>query len=238
MLSVSCYGMIIVLVVVKKNIIMRTIYLGTFASLVNKKSERSLVNAIKGIIDNDDSSAFWYNYIRSGVKRFFAMHCDYGILNVLQEKLFEVKPATDFQRNNWENSKLAVQHIMSMSYELFDGKDMAAPTEKSIAFHGIELNINPDAIITCQDKDGKTHVGAIKTKLKKGAFRPDEGTMTACLIQYYLTIIYPDYIVEPDYCICFDAFRRKFYTSKNYDINISTAASIAEKIAAMGDVAA
>ena len=217
---------------------MRTIYLGTFASLVNKKSERSLVNAIKGIIDNDDSFAFWYNYIRSGVKRFFAMHCDFGILNVLQDKLFEDKPVTNFQRNNCENSKLAIQHIKSMSYEMFDGKDMSAPTEKSISFHGIELNINPDAIITWQDKGGKTHVGAIKTKLKKTPFRPEEGTMTACLIQYYLTTVYPDYIVESDYCICFDAFRRKFYTSKNYDINISTAVSIAEKIAAMGEVAA
>ena len=53
-----------------------------------------------------------------------------------------------------------------------------------------------------------------------------------------LTIVYPDYNVELDYCICFDEFRRKFFSSKNYDINISTAASIAEKIAAMGDVAA
>lgn len=217
---------------------MRTIYLGTFASLVNKKSENSLVNAIKRIVSSEDSFVIWYNYIRKGVKNFFAIHCDFSVLDGLLENLSKEIPVTTFQRNNCENSKLAVQHIKSMSYELFEGKDMAAPTEKSITFHGIELNINPDAIITWHGKDGKTHVGAIKTKLKKGAFRPDEGTMTACLIQYYLTIVYPDYFVEPDYCICFDAFRRKIYTSKNYDINISTAVSIAEKIAAMGDVAA
>lgn len=216
---------------------MRIIYVGSLASLVNKRSEESLVNAIKKIVRND-AFVIWYNYIRRSVKQFFVEHCDMRILDALMEKLSKEVMLTDFQRNNCENSKLALQHIKSMTFDLFEGKDMAAPTEKAIAFHGIELNINPDAIITWQGKDGKTHVGAIKTKLKKGAFRPDEGTMTACLIQYYLTIIYPDYIVEPDYCICFDAFRRKFYTSKNYDINISTAASIAEKIAAMGDVAA
>lgn len=217
---------------------MRIIYIGSLASLISKRSEESLANAIKKIIKNDEAFVPWYNYIRRSVKQFFVKHCDLGILDAIMENLSKVVALTDFQRNNCENSKLAVQHIKSMSYGLFDGKDMAAPTEKAIAFHGIELNINPDAIITWHGKDGKTHVGAIKAKLKKTAFRPDEGTMTACLIQYYLTIVYPDYIVEPDYCICFDAFRRKFYTSKNYDINISTAASIAEKIAAMGDVAA
>lgn len=217
---------------------MRTIYVGSLASLINKRSEESLVNAIKRIVGKDDSFVIWYNYIRRGVKQFFVEHCDYRILDALLEKLSKVVGLKDFQRNNCENSKLAIQHIKSMSYELFDSMDMAAPTEKSIAFHGIELNINPDAIITWQDNDGKTHVGAIKTKLKKTAFRPDEGTMIACLIQYYLSVLYPDYIVEPDYCICFDAFRRKFFTSKNYDINITTAVSIAEKIAAMGDVAA
>lgn len=217
---------------------MRTIYVGSLASLVNKRSEESLVNAIKKIVGNDDAFVIWYNYIRRSVKQFFVEHCDLRILDALMEKLSIEVTLTDFQRNNCENSKLALQHIKSMSYDLFDGKDMSAPTEKSISFHGIELNINPDAIITWQDKGGKTHVGAIKTKLKKTPFRPEEGTMTACLIQYYLTTVYPDYIVESDYCICFDAFRRKFYTSKNYDINISTAVSIAEKIAAMGEVAA
>ncbi len=217
---------------------MRIIYVGSLASLIRKRSEESLVNAIRKIIKKDEVFVPWYNYIRRSLKQFFVKHCDLSILDALIEKLSKEVAITDFQRNNCENSKLAVQHIKSMSYELFDGKDMAAPTEKLIAFHGIELNINPDAIITWQGKDGKTHVGAIKTKLKKGVFRPDEGTMTACLIQYYLTVIYPDYVVVPDYCICFDAFRRKFYTSKNYDINISTAALIAEKIAAMGDVAA
>ena len=217
---------------------MRTIYLGTFASLVNKKSENSLLNAIKRIVSSEDSFVIWYNYIRRGVKKFFAMHCDYGVLDGLMDNLSKVTPETTFERNNCENSRLAVRQIRGMSYDLFDDKNMFAPAEKTIPFDGVELNINPDAIITWQDDKGKTHVGAIKTKLKKSLFRAEEGTMMACLLQYYLTVVYPEYIVEPDYCICFDAFRRKFYTSKNYDINLSTASLIARKIAAMGDVAA
>ena len=218
---------------------MKTIYLGSFAPLTNKKGEgllRAIEKTVK--VKNDDNKIFWYPRIRPKVKSFFVEHCNYDILIDLSVKLLDAIPQTRHQIIDMENSKLAVKQIKDMSFEMFDGKDMAAPTEKSIAFHGIELNINPDAIITWQDNDGKTHVGAIKTKLKKTAFRPDEGTMIACLIQYYLSVLYPDYIVEPDYCICFDAFRRKFFTSKNYDINISTAVSIAEKIAAMGDVAA
>lgn len=217
---------------------MRTIYLGTFASLVNKKSEKSLANAIRRIVSSEDSFVIWYNYIRRGVKKFFAMHCDFGVLDGLMDYLSKEIPITPFQRNNCENSKLAIQQIKGVSYDLFDGKNMYAPAEKTIPFEGVELNINPDAIITWQDDNGKTHVGAIKTKLKKSPFRVEEGTMMACLIQYYLTVVYPEYIVEPNYCICFDAFRRKFYKSMNYEINISTASLIARKIAAMDDVAA
>lgn len=217
---------------------MKRIYLGTFASLVNKRSEKSLANAIKRIISNKDSFVIWYNYIRRGVKEFFAKHCDYGILDDIMDNISKQKPITPFQRNNCENSKLAIKQIKGVSYDLFDGKNMFAPKEKTIPFDGVELNINPDAIITWQDEKGKTHVGAIKTKLKKSQFRAEEGTMIACLIHYYLTVVYPEYIVEPDYCICFDAFRRKFYSSKNYEINLSTASHIARMIAAMGDVAA
>ena len=128
--------------------------------------------------------------------------------------------------------------MKSVSYDLFEGKDMSEPSEKTILFHGIELSINPNAIITWQDQDGATHVGAIKAKLKKSPLRLEEGTMIACMLHYYLTIIFPDYIVEPDYCICFDVFRRKFITSRNYSMNVALAASVADKIASMGDVAA
>ena len=66
---------------------MKTIYLGSFATLVNKKSEKSLLNAIKGILDDNDFGALWYNYIRYGVKHFILNHFDKAILDKLLYKL-------------------------------------------------------------------------------------------------------------------------------------------------------
>ena len=217
---------------------MKTIYLGSFATLVNKKSEKSLINAIKDILDDNNFGAIWYSFIRNGVKQFIINHFDKNILDNLLYNLSLAKPEKPSQIKNRDISREAVQLMKTISYDLFEGKDMSEPPEKSISFHGIELNINPNAIITWQDVDGATHVGAIKTKIKKTALRLEEATMIACMLQYYLTVFYPDYIVEPDYCICFDVFRRKFITSKNYSMNVVRAASIADKIASMGEVAA
>ena len=217
---------------------MKTIYLGSFATLVNKKSEKSLINAIKEMLDDNDFGAIWYNYIRSGVKQFIINHFDKAILDNLLYKLSLDKRNKPSQIKTREISREAVLLMKNVSYDMFEGKDMSEPLEKSISFYGIELNINPNAIITWQDQDGAIHVGAIKTKLKKSPLRLEEGTMIACILQYYLTMIFPDYVVEPDYCICFDVFRRKFITSKNYSMNVARAASIADIIASMGDVAA
>ena len=217
---------------------MKTINLGTFATLINKKSEKSLAHAIRVILDREDSFVNWYNYIRYGVIKFFLNHCDIKILDALLHRLSIVKPSSAFQKKNCIISKEAVQLMKSTSYNVFQGKNFGLPDVKSITFHGIELKVNPNAIITWQDQNGATHVGAIKTKLKKSHLSLVEGTIIACMLQHYLTILYPDSIVESDFCICFDVFRRKFITSKNYMVNIAIAASIAERIASMGDVAA
>ena len=69
---------------------MRIIYVGSLASLVNKRSEESLVNAIRKIIKKDEVFVPWYNYIRRSVKQFFVQHCDLSILDALIEKLSQV----------------------------------------------------------------------------------------------------------------------------------------------------
>lgn len=213
------------------------VYLNMFASLLSKRSESSLTNAIGRMVESIDAP-FWYSRIRPGVRSFFAESFNYGILDSLLTKLDEVIPQTDFQRKDCENSKLAVKLMYAMSFDMLKGKTMLKPAAKSIPFYGIELDVNPDAIIMWKDPQGRYHVGAIKTKLKKSAFKEEEATMIACLIKNYLQTLFPEYIVEDKYCICYDAFRSKMYSVKNYTLNLIKASSIAQRIALQAPAAA
>lgn len=216
---------------------MRKVYLNTFASLVCKRNENSLVNAIIRMLE-DHEAPFWYSRIRYGVKSFFANNLDYGNLDSLLEKLDTFVPLTSFQKNDCENSRQAVTLIRAMSFDYLTGKTLLKPAAKSVTFYGIELDVNPDAIIMWKDPQGKYHVGALKTKLKKSAFKKEEATMIACILKYYLQTLFPEYEVEDEYCICYDAFRSKCYRVVDYSKNLLFASSIANRIAAMAPVAA
>ena len=211
---------------------MKIVHLNSFAALVNKRSEGSLVKAITNIVENPEVP-FWYSRILQGVRKFFEEGLKYSVLESLVSKLDEVVPLTDFQKNDCKNSKLAVRKIQETSFALFDGKHLTKPSVKSIGFHGIELTVNPDALIFWTDDRGMKHVGVIKTKLKKSTFRQEEATMIACLLKYYLISLFPDYVVDDRFCICYDAFRSRFYTATNYARNLETAAALAERIAIM-----
>lgn len=213
------------------------VHLNTFASLVNRKSEGSLLNAILGIVE-ERRAPFWYSRIRNGVRRFFAENLNYGILASLITKLEGVVPETPFQKNDCANSKLAVEKMMHMSFARFDGKHLCKPAENSILFHGIELDVRPDALLFWGDGEGYKHVGAIKTKLKKTLLRQEEAVMIACLLKHYLMTLFPDHIVEDGYCICYDVFRSKFYGPLQYEKNLALAISYARRIAIMDHHAA
>lgn len=109
---------------------MKTIYLGSFATLVNKKSEKSLINAIKDILDDNDFGATWYNYIRNGVKQFIINHFDKAILDNMLYKLSLDKRNKPSQIKNREISREAVLLMKNVSYDLFEGKDMSEPPRK------------------------------------------------------------------------------------------------------------
>ena len=213
------------------------VYLNTFASLFGIRSESSLGRAINKMVDSPDAP-FWYSRIRPGVRTFFVENLNYGILDSLLNKLEGVIPHTPFQRNDCANSKQEVKLIHEMSFDLLKEKTLLKPAVKSIPFYGIEMEVNPDAIIMWKDRQGIFHVGAIKTKLKKSIFRKEEATMIACMLKRYLETLFPEYVVEDDFCICYDAFRSKFYRANNYTANLILASTIAHRIAAMSPAAA
>ena len=74
---------------------MKRLYLNSFASLANKRNEKSLMNAINKMVATDnDTTVFWYSRIRPGVKSFFVRDCDCGILDGLLDKLSHIVPQT------------------------------------------------------------------------------------------------------------------------------------------------
>lgn len=213
------------------------IYLNSFASLINKRSESSLENAIGRLLEGQDAP-FWYSRIRPGVRSFFVDNLNLNILNSLLVKLDQLVPETKFQRLDCENSRQVVLLMKTMDFGRFIGQTFIKPAAKSVPFYGIELEVNPDAIIMWKDAQDMFHVGAIKTKLKKSAFKKEEATMIACIIKYYLETLFPEYVVEDDYCICYDAFRSKMYSSNNYTKNLIVASALAQRIAMMTPAAA
>ena len=213
------------------------IYLNSFASLLSKRSENSLNNAINGLF-KEQNAPFWYSRIRQGVRSFFVENLNYAKLDDLLVKLEGVAPESRFQKNDCENSKQAVRLIQSKSFDLLAGKDMLKPAVKSVSFYGIELDVNPDAIIVWKDREGMFHVGAIKTKLRKSAFRQEEASMIACMLRFYLETLFPDYIVEDEFCICYDAFRSRLYSVRDYTRNLILASGLAQRIAASSPEAA
>lgn len=212
-------------------IVMKRVFLNTFASLLSKRSESSLDNAIDGLFE-EHNAPFWYSRIRHGIRSFFVENLNYAKLDELLIKLDEFTPESHFQKYDCANSIQVVQLIKEKSFGILGGKDMLKPEVKTVPFYGIELDVNPDAIIVWKDQDGRFHVGAIKTKLRKSAFRAEEATVIACMLKYYLTSLFPEYIIEDEYCICYDAFRSKFYSVNNYTQNLIKASKIAERIAA------
>ena len=213
------------------------IYLNPFASLLSKRSESSLNNAINGLF-REHNAPFWYSRIRPGVRAFFVENLNYSKLDELVVKLDGVITESRFQKNDCENSKQAILLIKAKSFDFLAGKNMLKPAVKSVSFYGIELDVNPDAIIVWKDREGMFHVGAIKTKLRKSAFRQEEATMIACMLRFYLETLFPDYIVEDEFCLCYDAFRSKLYSVKDYTKNLILASGLAQRIAANSPEAA
>ena len=213
------------------------IYLNSFASLIGKRSESSLDNAIGSMIEGQDAP-YWYSRIRPGVRSFFVESLNFDILDSLLVKLEQVVPQTKFQSLDCENSRQVVLLMETMNFDRIMGKTFIKPAAKSVPFYGIELEVNPDAIILWKDAQGMFHVGAIKTKLKKTAFKKEEATMIACMIKYFLETLFPEYVVEEDYCICYDAFRSKMYSANNYTKILIVASALAQRIAMMAPVAA
>ena len=189
------------------------------------------------MIEGQDAP-YWYSRIRPGVRSFFVENLNYEILDSLLVKLDQFVPITKFQRLDCENSRQVVLLMKAMNFDHLIGKTFIKPAAKSVPFYGIELEVNPDAIIMWKDAHGMFHVGAIKTKLKKSSFKKEEATMIACMIKYYLETLFPDYVVEDDYCICYDAFRSKTYSASNYTKNLIVASALARRIAMMAPVAA
>jgi len=212
--------------------IMKKIYLNTFASLVGIKKEGSLIKAMIRMVESSDVP-FRYSRIRPSVRSFFIEGCDSSVLSDKLAELETVVVSSDFKKNDLANSKLALKMILETSFRSLEGKKMCRPEIKSYTFYGIQMAVNPDAIIKWKGEDGKVHVGAIKTKLKKSSFRKDEAVMIACILKHYLYTLYPDCVVEESCCFCFDAFRRRMYSPENYLQNIVRAAGIARKLSLM-----
>ena len=210
-----------------------------FVDLIRFRSRESLERGIGRLLSADgEAIPIHYALIRPGVKKYISRGFDQSVLDELHTRVLAYEPYSPFTESEKTNCLMAIELMRSMAvppvsiFSFEHGETIVLP------IGGIDLRIAVDAVLTWFDENGIKHVGAIKTKIKKGAFLRESGEMAACLMASALKVRYPEAIVDPHHCYCYDLFRQRLIPALRMQANLDLAKRMAELIASKGDLAA
>lgn len=218
---------------------MRNFSLFPFVDLTRFRSRESLERGLERLLSEDGGSPpIHYALIRPGVKKYISRGFDQVVLDELHARVSAYEPYSSFTENEKTNSLLAIELMRSMEVPHVKGISFERGVTIVLPFGGIILRIALDAVLIWVDDNGIKHVGSIKAKIKKGTFLRESGEMAACLIAVALKFQYPDAVVDPHLCYCYDLFRQRLIPALNMRANLDLAMRVAEWIASIGDLAA
>lgn len=212
----------------------------SFVELIGIRSEDSRVLKYqKKMLEDLDPVRVPYKRIRPGICKFLRDGFDRGVILDTIENIALLKPETNRSKTEKENSLLALRNILLMSFPDY-GSILVRhrPESYLLKIAGITIKVSYDALISYTGIDGKRHVGAIKTKLKKEGFTYEDAEMSSCLLFKTLKKQFPDAVVEKEMCFCFNPFTMRMIAAKNVDANYLKAVEVAIKLSGVGDVAA
>lgn len=179
-----------------------------------------------------------YKRIRPGICKFLRDGFDRSVIENTLNHVQMWNPDTKRAKAEKDNSLLALRNILSMPFPSYPGVRFEHRPSYIFKFAGFSLKVSYDAFLSFRDKDGKVHLGAIKTKLKKGGFTNEDAEMTACLLFKSLQQQFPEAIVERNLCLCFNPFTKRMIAANNIESNCAKAFAIALELLGTGDVAA
>lgn len=212
----------------------------SFVELIGIRSEDSrLLKYQKKMLEDLDPICIPYKRIRPGICKFLRDGFDKTVIMGTIEDVNLWLPDSKRSKAEKQNSLLALNNIMLMSFP--DYKDLIIrhrPTSYLFKIAGIKLKVSYDALISYMGEDGRRHIGAIKTKLKKEGFTYEDAEMAASLLFKSLQRQFPDAVIEKDMCLCFNPFTMKMTAAKNIDANYLKAMKVAIRLSGIDDVAA
>ena len=219
---------------------MSQLSLFSFVELISIRSEDSrLLKYRKKILEDLDPICIPYKRIRPGICKFLRDGFDKDVILGTMEDINLWVPDSKRSKAEKENSLLALRNIILMSFPDYKGLIVRhRPASFLFKIAGITLKVSYDALISYNDKDGKQHVGAIKTKLKKEGFTYEDAEISSCLLFKALQRQFPGAVVEKDMCFCFNPFSMRMIVAKNVEANYLKAMKVAIKLSGVGDVAA
>ena len=219
---------------------MSYVSLFSFVELIGIRSEDSRVLKYqKKILDDMDPVCVAYKRIRPGICKFLRDGFDKNVIQDTMENVVLWVPDSKRSNTEKENSILALQNIMLMSFPDYGSLVVRhRPVSYLLKIAGITVKVSYDALLSYKGEDGKQHVGAIKTKLKKEGFTYEDAEMSACLLYKSLQRQFPDAVIEKDLCMCLNPFSKRMISAKNIEANYMTAVKVAIKLSGIGDVAA
>ena len=211
----------------------------SFVDLTQVRRRETLDRKIERFL-REDENPFppHYALIRKGISRFCSTGFNPDVLDDMHEHVLTSVTTSEFTLKDKPNCFLAIELMRSMPIPDFKGITFEKGEKIDLSFGGVVLTVVTDATLSWVDSNGHRHIGAIKAKVKKGAFPRESAEMAACLVAQALKARYPDAIVDPIHCYCFDVFRQRLIPASNMSRNLELALEIAEMIASKGDLAA
>ena len=211
----------------------------SFVGLTQTKTKETLDRKIDMILRRGEIPfPPHYALIRSGISRFCSTGFNPDVLDDMHEHVITSVTTSEFTMKDKPNCLLAIELMRSMPIPILKGGSFEKGERIDLPICGICLRVVTDATLSWVDANGNRHIGAIKAKVKKGVFSRESSEMTACLVAEALKVKYPDAIVDPLHCYCFDVFRQRLIPASNMSRNLEVANEIAEMIASRGDLAA
>lgn len=193
------------------------------------KDDRKLARKIE-LLYEDRFPAFLYQRIR-GTVRSYLRTADVDLIDAKIAELVSFVPEKSWQVGDKQNCLDALNKVKEMVFPFTPDVKRLKPEFTSFSLGPIEVKIVPDVVLMWEGPDGTKHVGAVYKKIKKGRLSLNLATMTASLLEYYLKQVYPDFVVEPGMCLCYDVFRHRMIQPLNYEANIERAKAVAYMIA-------
>ena len=219
---------------------MKTISLFSFVDLISIRSEESRKRRYQKLMQDELDPTFTpYKHIRPGISKFLRDGFDMSVIeDTLVRNVLAWNPETKRAKAEKDNSLLALRNILSMLFPSLPGVRFEHRSSYIFMFAGLPLKVSYDVFLSFRDKDGKYHLGAIKTKLKKDGFMTEDAEMAACLMYKALQQQFPNAIIERNLCLCFTPFTKRMIAANNVESNYAKALAIARLLSGTGGVAA